>query len=220
MTTLSTRWASRPSVPSPPPEGGADAHSQPGELRALGAPLLAALEAHDPGAQAHADATAGWALAIAVQLELGRERAMLVREAARLHAVGDLYVPAGLLRRPGALNETEREAALQAPEAGHQLLLGAGIAGRPAEWVRCACERVDGTGYPRGLAGEAIPVEARVIAVACAHDELTAERPARRGLDAPAAMAHLRGRAGAELDSRVVEALVGVLTAAHASSGG
>ncbi len=190
------------------PSGGPSATPEPEPGRAdvvatLGATLLDALERHLPGTRAHAESTGDRAFAAARQLALGRERAELVRETAKLHDVGMVYVPVAVLRKPhGELTEDERELLAAHIEYGSRLALGAGIPGEVCEWILNARERWDGGG-PAGLTADAIPLESRIVRVACAADLMLA------GATAEATAAGLRAAAGAELDPRVVEAVVG-----------
>jgi len=178
-----------------------------------GVVLLDALEDHLPGAREHADATASYAFGAAVELRLERENAEAVRETARLHDVGMIYVPVAVLRaRP-----EDRDAANQAlvdahPGYGAELARGAGVPSRPCEWLAASAERFDGRG-PAGLAGERVPLEARIIRVACACDSaLTAPHPhASASEHRETAFATLRAAGGRELDPRVVAALTGML---------
>jgi HD-GYP domain-containing protein (c-di-GMP phosphodiesterase class II) len=93
------------------------------------------------------------------------------------------------------------------PEIGARILEHANL-GDIAVWVRAHHERIDGRGYPAGLAGAAIPAEARVLAVADAYEAMTADRPYRRSLGPDAAEAELRRAAGTQFDSDVVDALL------------
>jgi len=178
-----------------------------------GVVLLDALEDHWPGARDHAGATASYAFGAAVELRFEREHAEAVREVARLHAVGMIYVPVGVL----ASRPEDRDAASQNlidayPGYGAELARGAGIPTQACEWIAATAERFDGRG-PSGLAGERVPLQARIIRVACACDrELTAPHPHASASEHRAtAFATLRAAGGRELDPRVVAALTGML---------
>jgi len=211
---------------SDPPHGGpspADSSESPSELslvallRIRGAPLIDAFEAHDPGSRERADAAASYAFAAAVELGLTRPGAELIREVSKLREVGRVYVPKEVLARP-AWSRTGKEAQVETHhELGAKLARGAGIPERVCEWIRLGAERYDGGG-PHRLAGEAIPLQARIsrAAYACygAIKAASAERvrgaQARRG---PADA--LRGSAGRELDPMVVDALETILIRAR-----
>ena len=191
---------------SDPPSDGPSA--TPEQIAALGSTLLDALERHLPGARAHAESTGAYALATAEELGIRRERAELVRETAKLHDVGMVYVPGEVLRKPhGELTEDERAAVTSHIEAGSLLALGAGIPAGVCEWILHTRERWDGGG-PAGLAQEAIPVESRVVRVACAADLMLA------ATEREATVAGLRAAAGGELDPLAVSAITKVLNRA------
>lgn len=184
-------------------------------LRMRGAPLIDALEAHFPGSREVGEAAASYAFAAAVELGLDRPSAELIREAAKLHDVGRIYVRAETLAKPAWSRTPEEGGQVEAHhELGAQLARGAGIPDRVCEWIRLGAERYDGGG-PNGLAGEAIPVQSRIsrAAYACygALTDRAGAGPAP-GLGAPDA---LRGAAGRELDPRVVDALESVLERAR-----
>jgi response regulator RpfG family c-di-GMP phosphodiesterase len=179
-----------------------------------GTDLLEALGQRVGAAHEHADATASYAFAAAVGLALDRDRCDAIRQAAKLHDVGKLYLPSDVLSRlAGELQPEDRSLLERQFEWAYRLALGAGIPDPACEWIRWTGERFDGAG-PGGLAGNAIPLESRVIRAACACDLLLAAPTAtqipafeRRRL----AIGTLRAKAGAELDPGVVEALATVL---------
>jgi HD-GYP domain-containing protein (c-di-GMP phosphodiesterase class II) len=177
-----------------------------------GDPLLEGLEQHIPGSLAHADATAAYAFALAVEIGLDRERCEPIRETARLHDVGKLYLPAWLLDEPaGQLSASDREQLDSHHALGHRVALGAGVPEECCAWILHCRERFDGGG-PGGLAGEGIPLESRIIRVACAYGTLLDQQPAGTRDEARnAALAWLRASGGAELDPALVEALARVV---------
>jgi len=173
-------------APSPEPEQAGDAEL----VRDRGADLLAALEARSPGALAHAELTARWALAIAAELRLPRATALALRETARLHGIGLLYVDAG--------DDAQAEAAAR-------LASGAGLPAAPCVWLEHWRERYEGGG-PQGLYGGAIPLESRIIRAACVYaHELAADPDPTRALE------RLGEQAGTELDPAAIGAIAFVL---------
>ena len=185
-------------------------------IRSRGSALFDALERHRPGWGDHAVGTATYAFAAAVELGLERERAEAVREAARLHEVGMVYVPNEVLAKPpGELTPEERELLDSRFASGADLARGAGIPEQACEWIGATGERFDGGG-PQGLAGERIPIESRIVRVACAFDAVVAA-PAKELPNASpdarrqAAVDELRRAAGTELDARVIAALAALL---------
>jgi HD-GYP domain-containing protein (c-di-GMP phosphodiesterase class II) len=178
-------------------------------LRIRGLPLLEALERHFEGSREHAEATASYAFAIAAELGFDREQAEVAREAAQLHEVGQVYVPAVVLAKQASDRDPEEAEAVETHyEAGYRLARGAGIPENACGWLLRLRERYDGEG-PEGLAGEEIPIESRMIRAAC---------KAQTALSAPAvenphrhAITELGNAAGTELDPKVVAALIAVL---------
>jgi HD-GYP domain-containing protein (c-di-GMP phosphodiesterase class II) len=209
-------WDPRNGAPSPEAEPAASGPPR-GDLAELvrvgGATLVEAMESHRPGARDHADATASYAFATGVELGFERGHAEAVRETARLHDVGMIYVPVAVLAAAPQDREPEGQGLVEShPLYGAELARGAGVPDEACAWIRAAAERFDGRG-PSGLAGERVPLEARIIRVACACDAaLTAPHPAAAPVEhRAAAFATLRAAAGRELDPRVVEALTAML---------
>jgi len=211
-------------APSPPPEGDSTAAEVDLGLaslvRARGAPLLDALERHLPGSREHAAATASYAFATAVELGNDRRSSELIRETAKLHEIGKLYVSATVLaRQPGERTADERAQLEGHSEAAYRLARGAGIPDEVCGWILHVRERFDGDG-PRGLAGAEIPLESRIARAGCACDRTlsgaidaasTAER-CRQAVEG------LRAMAARELDPQVVGALAAVLERVHTPS--
>ena len=179
------------------------------------------LEAHLPGAAAHARRVSRSAVATARRLALPADQVELIRRAAALHDIGKLEVPAAIIEKPGPLSAGEYAAVQAHAAAGAEML--AGVDPELAAIVLHHHERFDGGGYPDGLAGEEIPLGARVIAVADTFDALTSPRPYRLARRRRRALAMLVAEAGTQLDPRVVEAFrtrrLGFGTGWHASLG-
>jgi HD-GYP domain-containing protein (c-di-GMP phosphodiesterase class II) len=184
-------------------------------LRLRGAPLLEALERHLPGSDEHAESTAAYAFATAVELGFERAQCEVAREAAKLHEVGQVYVPAAVLGKPRAERDRAEEEQFEGHfEAGYRLARGAGIPEYACGWLLRTRERFDGEG-PEGLAGDAIPIESRLIRAACLGATALAfhvegEPAHRRALQA------LEAGAGGDLDPRIAAALATVLERAVA----
>ena len=134
-----------------------------------------------------------------------------LRYAATLHDIGELGVPEAILNKPGPLTEDERPAVEQHPLIGEGILSPIEFLADALPLVRAAHERWDGSGYPDGLAGEQIPLGARVLFACDCYEAMTSERPYRPALTPQAAEVELRQVAGTQLDPRVVEALLEVL---------
>jgi HD-GYP domain-containing protein (c-di-GMP phosphodiesterase class II) len=192
-------------------------------VRMRGAPLIDALELHLPGSREHADATASYAFATAVELDYDRSHSELVRETAKLHEIGKVYVPAEVLAKDLESLDAGEQMQLEGQfEAAYRLAHGAGIPGGVCGWILRARERFDGRGAEE-LAADAIPIEARIIRATCVCDRALASSATAGARDGLAerrskAIEQLRGEAGRELDPRVVEALAAVLDRAGRSA--
>ncbi len=142
---------------------------------------------------------------IARRLGIDEPQVELTRLAGSLHDLGKLAIPEEILRKPGALNESERLVLQRHPQIGYRMLESLGV--EPiAEWVLHHHERWDGSGYPDRLRGEEIPLGARIILVADAFDAMTSERVYREPLSHHDAVAELERCAGTQFDPLVVEA--------------
>jgi HD-GYP domain-containing protein (c-di-GMP phosphodiesterase class II) len=184
-----------------------------GDPRALTA-LAAAVAAKDSETGEHTERVGDLAVAIGRRVGVAEERLDLLRWAGRLHDLGKIGVPNRILRKPGRLTAAEFAVMqLHAPRGG-QVALRSRVLAEAAAIIRAHHERLDGSGYPDGLRGDAIPLEARVIAVADVWDALTCDRPYRPALPYAEAAAIMRREAGPHLDSRCVDALFAVLAAA------
>ena len=131
-----------------------------------------------------------------------------LKHGAMLHDVGKIGVPDAILRKRGPLNEEEWESIRQHPTHGYQMLKNVRFLAGAAELVRCHHERYDGTGYPRGLRGEAIPLAARIFAVADTFDAITSVRPYKPARSVADACREIEAHRGTQFDPRAVDALL------------
>jgi putative two-component system response regulator len=168
--------------------------------------LAGAIEMRDPSATGHAERVA--ALAVSIGRELGWDAYQLaaLELGATLHDVGKIAVAEHVLRKPGPLDPTEWEQVRRHPERGARLLEAIPSLRAPVSCVLRHQEQYDGQGYPDGLIGEAIPPEARVVAVADTFAAMTSERPYRKALRPEAAMAEIERAAGTQFDPEIVAA--------------
>lgn len=171
--------------------------------------LLRALAERDPHVGAQAEAIE---LAVATGQRLGLAAAEVerVRHATELRDIGKVAVPDAILAKPGPLRAEEWTFVRRHTVIGERILSGVSALEGVARLVRSSHERWDGTGYPDRLAGEAIPLGARIVAVADAFAAMTAGRPYRSPRAAAAALAELRDCAGGQFDPAVVEAFMAV----------
>ena len=172
------------------------------------AALVAAVEVKDRETQGHNHRVAELCVQIGRDLGLTTSELRTLARSGLLHDVGKLGIPDGILHKPGPLTEVEWEVMRTHPEVGLRILKRCGHFNRELLAVLYHHERIDGSGYPHGLAGDAIPIEARIVAVADTYDVLTSDRPYRRAVDRERAMAIVRAEAGTHLDARLVGALL------------
>ncbi|MEW6300967.1 MAG: HD domain-containing phosphohydrolase [Thermodesulfobacteriota bacterium] len=172
--------------------------------------LAAALEARDTYTRGHSVRVAKLARACARALGLNTEEQEQVYLAALLHDIGKIGVPDSILLKPGRLNPEEWEEVRSHPVVGVRIVEPARFPPAVVAAVRHHHEDYGGGGYPDGLAGEKIPLLARVIRVADAYDAMTSARPYRRAFTPEEALEELRRGAGRQFDPRVVEAFLGI----------
>ncbi|MGW7100551.1 HD-GYP domain-containing protein [Streptomyces sp. NPDC054838] len=170
--------------------------------------LVQAVDIKDRYTRGHSERVGQASAMIARELGMSDDRMEVVRIAGILHDVGKLGVPTRLLRKAGPLTPEERRVIELHPEYGHEMVRGIGFLGEARAAILHHHERVDGTGYPYGLAGEQIPVLARVVAVADSFDAMTSTRTYSRARPVPVALAELERCAGAHFDPVMVRALV------------
>ncbi len=169
--------------------------------------LVQAVEIKDLYTRGHSERVAHASELIADQLRLTEERTAVLRHAAILHDVGKLGVPTRLLRKTGPLDSAEFAAIRLHPARGVDVVRDIAFLDEAYSAILHHHERMDGNGYPSGLAGEQIPRFARIIAVADAFDSMTSTRSYRGARSVPAALAELRRCAGAQFDPAIVTAM-------------
>jgi HD-GYP domain-containing protein (c-di-GMP phosphodiesterase class II) len=170
--------------------------------------LVSTVEAKDCYTAEHGEDVAELAERVALRLGLTAREASNVRYAAMLHDIGKVAVPTEILTKPGPLTDEEWVAMRRHAEVGGELVARVGAFAHLAPAVRASHERVDGGGYPDGIAGESIPLAARIIAACDTFDAIVTERPYRPARQPREAAAELRRVAGTQLDERVVAALL------------
>jgi diguanylate cyclase (GGDEF)-like protein len=183
------------------------------EAHHLSAVLLLAetLDLRDAGTARHSETVGRLAQATAIRLGFEADRVERMRIAGVLHDIGKLAVADAVLHKAGALTPAEWEDVRRHSEVGARILSHAGL-NDVASWVLAHHERWSGGGYPHAIAGDAIPLEARILAVADAFEAMTAIRPYRPvPMDPAAARAELRRSAGTQFDPSVVEAFLAVI---------
>lgn len=131
-----------------------------------------------------------------------------LKTAGLLHDIGKIAINENILNKAGKLNEEEKEEINNHPEIGHRILCSVNDMSDIAEYVLSHHERWDGRGYPRGLKGEEIPIQARILAIADAYDAITSERSYRSALPAEFAIKELRNNKGTQFDPELVEIFI------------
>ena len=173
--------------------------------------LAKALEARDNYTRGHSERVADLSLAVAQHLGLKEERCHLIYNSALLHDIGKIGVRDAVLLKPRKLSDEEMAIIRQHPTFGNVILGPLKFLGEVSHLVKHHHERWDGTGYPDGLAGEAIPLESRIIAVADAYDAMTSSRPYREARSHEDAIAEIRAQAAKQLDPDAVTAFLAVI---------
>jgi putative nucleotidyltransferase with HDIG domain len=173
--------------------------------------LANALEAKDQYTRGHSERVSALSRRLAAALGLAPAVVDVVAQAGLLHDIGKIGVPEAILRKPGPLSPQEWTVMRAHPVIGAQIVAPFEFFERASRVIRHHHERWDGSGYPDGLIGEDIPLEARIVAVADVFDALTSGRSYRPALGFDAACALLKQDAGHTLDGSVVAALLGVL---------
>ena len=174
--------------------------------------LLQTLAELRPELAPHVDAVMSLAEEVARTLDLAPHLIEHVRLAAQLHDIGKVAIPDTLLESTEALTPEEREFVNRHTTIGERIISASPDLARIAPLVRSSHERYDGRGYPDSLAGEAIPIGSRIIAVCDAFDAMTSPRPGRDALSPAVALLELRRCAGTQFDPVVVEAFAATLT--------
>lgn len=210
--------------PAPPPDAGsreapfhrlvsnlahAPALGERSHLEVLGA-MASVAHAADHETLGHSFRVARYAVALARRLGVGGEMLTALEWGALLHDVGKLGIPPEILHKEGPLSDREMAMVRQHPRHGYRLLRRLAFLGPALDVVLSHHERWDGCGYPNRLAGERIPLPARIFAAADTYDAITSDRPYRPARGHDEAVAELRRVSGTQLDPRVVEAFAAI----------
>jgi diguanylate cyclase (GGDEF)-like protein/putative nucleotidyltransferase with HDIG domain len=172
--------------------------------------LAEAVDLRFSGSARHSETVGRYAEMMARELGLPERRVSRVRLAGMLHDIGKACVPDSILRKPGALTEQELEVIRRHPELGAQILEHPSLTDVRG-WVGAHHERPDGLGYPLGIAGDALALESRIIAVADAYEAMTSDRAYRKSIGHSAARAELQRCAGTQFDQRVIDTFLAAL---------
>jgi len=170
--------------------------------------LVSAMEKRDPYTAGHQRRVAVLASAIAEEMNLSKDLTDGIRIAAIVHDIGKIYVPAEILSKPGELTEAEMNLIKTHPAAGYEILSTIEFPWPVADIVLQHQERIDGEGYPKGLKGDEIMLEARILSVADVVEAIASHRPYRPALGEDIALDEIITKKGVLYDTQVVEACV------------
>jgi HD-GYP domain-containing protein (c-di-GMP phosphodiesterase class II) len=173
--------------------------------------LVMTVEAKDPYVHGHSMRVQTWATAIGRELGLDESRLQMLACAAELHDIGKLAVPDQVLSAARPLTGSEWTLVRQHPFRGVQMIEHIGFLKPALPAILHHHERIDGQGYPQGLTGDRIPLEARILAVVDSYDAMTSNRPYRKPLTHEEAAAELCRCIGTQFDGRCVETFLRIL---------
>jgi putative nucleotidyltransferase with HDIG domain len=164
-----------------------------------------ALDLRDEETEGHSRRVTAYTIALAQAMGVEAEELRVIARGAFLHDIGKIATPDNILLKPGRLSDEEMAIMKQHCERGYEMVRKIPFLREAAEIVYAHQERFDGTGYPRGLRGDDIPLGARIFAIADSLDAMTSDRPYRKGTTFAAATEEIVRCAGQQFDSRIVE---------------
>lgn len=170
--------------------------------------LIEALAAKDPATKDHVERCSHYSLEIADEMGLDADESARVRLASLLHDIGKIHIREEILHKPGPLTDEEWEHMREHPLIALQILGQVRSVADATAAIHHHHEHYDGSGYPDGLAGEAIPLISRILMVSDSFDAMTTDRPYRKAMPAGAAIEELRRHSGTQFDPKVVEAFL------------
>jgi PAS domain S-box-containing protein len=180
-------------------------------LTAMVTAMSTAMEMREPHTAGHQSRVAEIACVIAKEMGWTEDSIEELRLAAKVQDIGMIAIPTEILTKPGRLTDAEMELIRQHPDTGFNILKGIPFAMRIAEVVRQHHERMDGSGYPRGLRGDEILPGARILAVGDIVDAMASSRPHRPALGLDVALEEIQKQAGIQLDAEVVRTCVALI---------
>ena len=173
--------------------------------------LAKSIELRDRRTKEHCDRMVEYAEKVARKLGMNEQEIDNVRRAAMLHDIGKLGISDAILLKPGKLTPEEFEIVKKHPVIGADIISVAGFLKEIVPLILCHHERYDGTGYPRGLKGEEIPLGARIIAVVDVYEAVTSDRPYHKAMSKAEAINILKEGAGTQFDANIVEIFLEVI---------
>jgi len=194
-------------------------HLYRGYVDTIGA-LLSALDARDGVASGHSRRVANYACALGTVMGLSPKSQRTLELAALLHDIGKILISEQILGKPGKLTDQETYIIRQHPEMGEKIVNGVEFLRETKPFIRHHHERYDGLGYPDGLSGENIPLEARIIFIAEAFDSLRSDSPYRQGRNLEEALAEMERGAGTQFDPRLLRSFIETARKPHLNDPG
>ncbi|HWQ77392.1 MAG TPA: diguanylate cyclase [Anaerovoracaceae bacterium] len=170
--------------------------------------IIKTLYEKNPREEEHSERVGELAGKIGMAIGLSEKEVGKLRLIGHLHDIGKIAISEGILNKEGKLTEREREEIRRHPDVGYRILSATGEMTELADCVLAHHERWDGGGYPRGLSGEHIPVEARIIALADSYDAMSRERPYRKALNEDVILFEIRRNAGYQFDPGIARVFV------------
>jgi HD-GYP domain-containing protein (c-di-GMP phosphodiesterase class II) len=170
--------------------------------------LAAAIDGKDPYTRGHSERVSRFSLAIGESLGLPDDEMEKLRISALLHDVGKIAIEDNILKKPAALTDEEFEIMKQHPQRGYKIMSQIPAMKDFLPGMYMHHEMMDGRGYPQGLKGDQIPMQARIVSVADTFDAMTTDRPYQKGMSLEDALARIKTFVGTRYDPQVVEALV------------
>ena len=173
--------------------------------------LIKLIEMKDPYTKGHSEEVAKWSGIIAQNLNLNKDEQKEIKLAARLHDIGKIGIPEGILNAPRKLNKEEYAEIKKHPNLGADLFSNIDKFKKVSQVIKYHHEWYNGKGYPDGLIGEKIPLGSRIINVADAYQAMTSDRPYREALSEREAIAELKRCAGSQFDPEIVMVFIRIL---------
>lgn len=174
--------------------------------------LTEAINAKDHYTAGHVDRVGEYALSIAHMMNLDEDSVEVIKQAALLHDVGKIGIPEAVLNKPGKLTDEEFALMKSHSTMSATIVQPIGLSPKILQAIKHHHERVDGRGYPDGLKGDSISLEAKILCVADTYDAMVTDRPYRKGLSKNIAISELNKCSGTQFDAAVVEAFLKVLS--------
>jgi HD-GYP domain-containing protein (c-di-GMP phosphodiesterase class II) len=181
--------------------------------------LAAAIDGKDKYTRGHSERVARISVAIGRRLGMGEDELETLRMSALLHDIGKIAIDDAILKKPSALTDEEYEIMKTHPQRGYKIMSQIPAMKDFLPGMYMHHEMVNGKGYPQGLTGDQIPLQAKIVSVADTFDAMTIDRPYQKGMDLPSSLERLRSFVNTRYQSEVVEALIDACNAGEVANG-